>query len=191
MNNITFRPAYTPSSFYRSPMPLPLFNGLARKEEHKDIFVPRAQFAGKLPKIVVALMPDGREVTLEESVELGSDGQPKARSGKFTFDDPENGTKDGKGYIEYESVTTPECVDLQYIWNNSTQSGGIALVAWHLTKNINREEFKGTDIENDDIYLIGQKYGLKKEGTNIISGPFQTVKTLAKQKLLKTGWTLK
>lgn len=177
------------ASNIRSQRTLPSRNMVLSQQETGDTI----HFASKTRSIkkTVGEMPDGTVVTLEETIDFSSDGQPNARKGRFVFDDPDNKTKDGKGYIEYEAVSAPDAVDFQYIWNNSTKQGGIYLVSWHLTNDVQRKKFIATDVQNDDLFGLAEKYGMKADRKNKrIEAPFNAVKTLAKAKLLKAGWTL-
>lgn len=141
-----------------------------------------------LPAGVIARMPDGTNVTLEEKVKLTADGKPKFQEGKFTFDDPK--TKFGKGSIEFDANITSQCIDLANIFNNSHKKGALDFVIWYLTKNTEKADFKISGIANDDLYPMCKKnYGMKRDGDDCMTGSFFNVKQIAKQRLLDRGWT--
>ncbi|MCE3235186.1 MAG: hypothetical protein K0Q50_1366 [Vampirovibrio sp.] len=184
------QPVFTGSTFQRN---VPLSTTSLPKQKPADRFERSVHFASNstLIKKTVGKMPDGTVVNLEETIDSSSDGQTQVRNGQFIFNDPANKRKDGKGYIDYEAVITPDHVDFQYIWNNSTKRGGIALASWHLTNGIHREKFIATDVKNEGLYDLAKKYGLKTDQKKkMIEAPFDTVKTLAKIKLLLAGWKL-
>jgi hypothetical protein len=141
-----------------------------------------------LPEGVIARMPDGTDIKkLKEIVRHTVSGEPKYQEGVFSFDDPK--TKSGEGAIEFDANITSECMDLANIFNYSHKKGALDLVIWHLTKNIEREEFKVSGIANDDLFGMCEKYGMKRDGDCMV-GMFSTAKQKARQRLIERGWTL-
>lgn len=106
------------------------------------------------------------------------------------FDDPNTRYQGGKGRFEFDVQITSTCVDLQNIFNNSHKKGALDLVIWHVTKNVERTEFKVSGIANDDLFAICRKYGMTPGGEEEMVGDLQTVRQMARQRLQERGWNL-